>query len=375
MAVVASDCLVPRDDQEVLMKTRFCIYLFAVGVFSLSWIPLSHAQGPVGPPEPLNIEGGVIAAYESLRGIWYFNMFPAANDLFWKLAAVEVGLSFILWMNAQHHLDTLAQYLFKKIFFISFAYAFLLHADVWIPAIIDSFVAVGASASGIEKLSPDQVFEQGLGVATQMLWQLAGWGIFKNFLAFIVGVVSSFVVIAAFAWIAVEMAVTLVEAYVVMGAGIFLFAFAPFRGTSAITERFLASIIAIGIKLFALYLIVGVGVLLASRWASFITAGALLSFKVPIRIAVSALLFWLLATRIPAIAASMATGAVSLAATDVFAAAGSAIRLAATAAAAGPIATGTVSVARAASQAAGGGAIGALRGIRAGVGALSREAI
>jgi hypothetical protein len=96
---------------------------------------------------------------------------------------------------------------------------------------------------------------------------------------------------------------------------------------------------------------------------------------VPIRIAVSALLFWLLATRIPAIAASMAMGAVSLAAADVFAAAGSAMRLVATAAAAGPIAAGTVSVARAASQAAGGGAIGALRGIGAGVGALSREAI
>ena len=99
-----------------------------------------------------------------------------------------------------------------------------------------------------------------------------------------------------------------------------------------------------------------------------------LDLNVPLTIAFSALLFFLLSSRIPSLAASLALGTVGLSLHDVLGATGSAIRVAATVAAAGPVAAGTVGVARA-SQAAGGGAIGALKGMSASVGALSREAL
>jgi hypothetical protein len=82
-----------------------------------------------------------------------------------------------------------------------------------------------------------------------------------------------------------------------------------------------------------------------------------------------------LSSRIPSLAASLALGTVGLTLHDVLSASGSAIRVAATVAASGSVATGAVGVARAASQATGGGPIGALRGMGAGVRALSREAL
>ena len=69
---------------------------------SLAW-----AQ-TVGPPAPIEPNLDFYAQYDALRKLWFFAMFPAANDLFWTLATLEVVLSFILWMTAWFHVDTLA---------------------------------------------------------------------------------------------------------------------------------------------------------------------------------------------------------------------------------------------------------------------------
>src|SRR5262245_57141765 len=165
-------------------------------------------------------------------------------------------------MGAQHHFDTLAQHLFRKIFFIGAAYAFLLNADTWLPTIVNSFIAVGKEVSGV-KLSPSFVFSQGLGLAVQMLEALGVRAFITNTIGAIVTVFSALLVVLSYGLIAIELAVTLVESYVVMEAGIFLLAFVPFRGTAAISERYLSFVIAIGIKLFMISIIVGAGTLLA----------------------------------------------------------------------------------------------------------------
>src|SRR2546422_10489047 len=117
---------------------RRLVFWFACGVFLLA-TTTAWAQGFVGPPAPLDPSLGFIDTYRQLRGIWFFDLFPAAQDLFWTLATLELVLSCILWMAAWFHIDTLAQHLFKKILFISVGYAILLHADTWIPDIIASF--------------------------------------------------------------------------------------------------------------------------------------------------------------------------------------------------------------------------------------------
>jgi type IV secretion system protein TrbL len=222
-------------------------------------------------------------------------------------------------------------------------------------------------------LSPGSIFAQGLKLAVHLLFTMSGLGILKNIVGAVVGIVAALAIAVAFTLIAIEMAITLVESYVVTGAGIFLLGFAAFRGTSGISERYLGYTVAVGIRLFVIHLLVGAGIQLAQGWGAYINDTTVFDMATPLSIAGSALLFALLTWRIPKLVAGLAAGVTSLGMQDVFGAAGGAVRLAAMAVPAGQIAAGTMTIAQAASRASGGGARGAIAGVRAAGGALSRE--
>jgi len=357
------------------MKRQPIIFSLFVGAGIIGAAVLVHAQaGPVGPPAPIEPGLGFTEMYKQLRAIWLFALFPSVQAFFFKLATLEIALSAILWMAAQQALDTLAAHFFKKILWIGFSYALLLHADEWIPAIIDSFKAAGEQASGLTTLDPSTVFLQGLGLAVQMLWAMGIVGVVKHPIGVVIGILAALGVIISFGFIAIEMAVTIVESYIVTGAGVLLLGFSVFRGTAAITERYLAYVVGVGLKFFMIYLIVGAGTVLAPAWGAFINAASMFEFTVPLTIAFSSLLYFLLATRIPALAASLATGTTSLGFADVVGTAIGAIRVAAIASAAGSVAAGTLAVGQAAARTAGGGWRGAVRGTWTAGSALSREA-
>ena len=340
---------------------------------SLAW-----AQ-TMGPPAPLEPNLDFYQQYDALRKLWFFAMFPAANDLFWTLATLEVVLSFILWMTAWFHVDTLAQVFFKKILFISVGYAFLLHADTWLPAMVNSFIVVGKQVSRVE-LTPNFIFWQGVTLAAALIQKMGFLSWFSNPVGTAIGIVAALLVIVAFAAIAIELAVTLVESYLVMGAGAFLLAFVPFRGTAAITERYLGAVIAVGIKLFVLNLIVGAGTQLAPAWGAYVNSVSQFSnIHLPVAIAFAAVTFFMLAWKIPALAGALAVGGVGLTLHDVVGAAGSALRIA-TVPPAASIATagmvrGAQGIAQAAAAAAGGGPRGAAIGAQMARQALTREAL
>ena len=357
--------------------TRPCrCFVLLITMCAIGFSTLAHAQ-PVGPPAPVNPGVGFTEQYKQLQEIWLFALLPHVQRFFFKLATLEVVLSAILWMAAQHVSDTLAANLFKKILWIAFGYTLLLHQGEWIPAIINSLKAAGMEASGLPSLDPGTVFLQGLGLATQMLWAMATPGALKHIIGMIIGILAAITVIIAFGFIAIEMAVTIVESYVVTGAGVVLLGFSAFRGTAAITERYLAYVIGVGLKFFVIYLIIGAGMSLAASWGAYVSTASMFEFTVPLTLAFGALLYFLLATRIPTLTASLATGTVGLGFGDVVATALGAIRGAAVTAGVavttGPIASGAIGVGQATARAAGGGVRGALLGMRATGGALSRE--
>ena len=114
------------------------------------------------------------------------------------------------------------------------------------------------------------------------------------------GIVAALLVIFAFGIIAIEMAITLIESYILTGAGVFMLGFAAFRGTASISERYLSFTIGVGLKLFVIYLLVGAGALLAPMWAELVTETTMLDYKVPFTIAFAALMYAAVAMRIPA---------------------------------------------------------------------------
>src|SRR5262245_29496046 len=86
---------------------------------------LVAAQGGTIPGE-LDPDAGIIEQFKQLKAIWFFQIFPAAEDLFWWLARVEFVLSFVLLLSAQVGMTSLTATLFKKALYIGFVYAMIL---------------------------------------------------------------------------------------------------------------------------------------------------------------------------------------------------------------------------------------------------------
>jgi type IV secretion system protein TrbL len=115
-------------------------------------------------------------------------------------------------------------------------------------------------------------------------------------------------VVLAFAIIAGQLLITLVESYIVIGAGVFMLGFTGSRWTLVFGEKYVGYAVSIGIKLFMLELIVGLGFDLGQQWGS-LFANGIAPPETYIEVVGAALVFGFLAWQIPSLAASLMNGA------------------------------------------------------------------
>jgi type IV secretion system protein TrbL len=263
----------------------------------------------------------VYQQFASLQATWYPVLFYYAQQLFLMLALIEFGLGAILWMTQGRDVDQIGGGLFRKIMWVGFMYAVLLYADTWIPAVLNSFAQAGSDASGVPTLNPGQVVQQGLWLAAKMLWEMAPWGLLSHPVSLIVGLVSALGVVLSFFLIALQLMMTLIESYIVMGASVLLLGFAAFRGTATISERYLSYVVAVGIKLFVIYLIIGAGATLAPLWGALIYAESMQTFQVPLAVLCAAMAYGVVAWHVPSVAASAISGTVGFGAGEIIASA------------------------------------------------------
>src|SRR5207247_499954 len=205
--------------------------------------------------------------------------------------------------------------LLRQVVAIGFFYALLLNGGTWIPTVIQGFSQAGATAAGITNLSPTGVFDQGLALANKILNATADLGLLDGFFASLVAGISALIVVIAFAIIAAQLLVVLVESFIVIGAGILFLGFAGSRWTKFFTERYLSYLASVGVKLFVLYLIMGVGMGIAARWMPILERGGF--SPIPFFYVMGgSLVFVFLTWHIPSVAGSMMAGAVSLSLAD-----------------------------------------------------------
>src|SRR5256712_2029149 len=205
--------------------------------------------------------------------------------------------------------------LLRQVVAIGFFYALLVNAGTWIPAVTQSFSQAGATAAGIPNLSPSGVFDQGLALANRILNSTADRGLLDKFFASLVASVTALVVVIAFAIIAALLLVALVESFIVIGAGVLFLGFAGSQWTRFFTERYLSYVASVGVRLFVLYLIMGVGMGIAARWMPVLERGGV-SPRPLFLVMGGGVVFVFLAWHIPSVAGSLTAGAVSLSLAD-----------------------------------------------------------
>jgi len=218
----------------------------------------------------------LVSQVQGTSGGWMSTALGYATNLFFGLAAIEFAWSAIQLTLKKSELSEIMVGTLFKVMSLSFFAMVLIKAPEWIPAIVNSFKAAGAGVGGSPVLSPSAVFDQGLQVAASLMQfsndaapstgsmiintlTNSGQGLGKFMLsAIIVGVASVFIILG-YGLIAVQLLITLVESYLIIGGGALMLGFSGSRWTHNLSEKYFGYAISIGVKLFTTYLIIGFG--------------------------------------------------------------------------------------------------------------------
>ena len=242
------------------MRATLFLLLFGIA-------PLANAAGMMDT---------LVSQVQGASGGWMSSALGYAKTLFFGLAAIEFAWSAIQLTLKKSELSEIMVGTLFKVMSLSFFAMVLIKAPEWIPAIINSFKAAGAGVGGTSVLSPSAVFDQGLQVAASLMQfsndaapstggmiintlTNSGQGLGKFMLSSIIVGVASVFIILGYGLIAVQLLITLVESYLIIGGGALMLGFSGSRWTHNLSEKYFGYAISIGVKLFTIYLIIGFG--------------------------------------------------------------------------------------------------------------------
>ena len=246
----------------------------------------------------INAMGG---AYATASANWLSNLLPIAQTLFVSLAAIELCWSGIGWVLADRAGEAVLGRILKRVMTLLFFYAVILLAPTWMPVIIDSFAHAGLVASGQTSLDPGVILSLGITLAVEIFDDAAG--LFTLLTMPIWVALAGLVVAVAFAVIGGTLLHTLIESYVVLGAGVLLLGFGGSRWTVSFAEGYLLHAVRVGVRLFVLFLLIGVGMTFPETWLRMLDDE--FSARVALEIMSGSLVFALTVWKVPQVADQM----------------------------------------------------------------------
>ena len=299
-------------------------------LFTLLLLAPAAAHAQIAPPAISASGAGFLTnlqnEFQGATTGWMTQALTLAKGLFVGLAGLDIAWTGINWLLKKNDLSDFIAAFVLKMLSLAFFYMLLAEAPTWIPMIINSFKSAGSSvgaaspASASPALDPSTVFGQGFGISNAM-WTVEGKvsSVMHpiDSLGFFLGtVLASIMVMAAYALLAVQILIANIESYLIIGGGALLLGFNGSKWTQPFAEKYFGYAFSIGIKLFVLYLITGLGESLADGWITtlhgFATNPNTFSPQAPIAIGVSSLVYGAMGVTVPGIASSMLNGSPSM---------------------------------------------------------------
>lgn len=244
--------------------------------------------------------------YRNAARGWLPRLVPIAQRLFVVLAGIEFAVSGAVWMLRRESLDDLAAKFLLKFTLIAFLLALITSFQYWIPPLVNGFAAAGERAIGRSStVSPSDVIDIGRENSMLIMRSLRVSVVLQDPAMAIYGALSAFVLALAFMAVAAQLTLVMIESYIVLGAGVLFLGFSAFRGTASFAENLIAYALHVGVKIFFLYLIVGIGTQLAQSWPPLIQSSDFFGPASPLlQVVGGALIFAILAIVVPNTVAS-----------------------------------------------------------------------
>lgn len=285
--------------------------------FFIALIALTIA---VAMPEAIAAEGimdTIVHSAESGASGWMDKALGYARNLFFGLAAIEFAWSAAQLVLQKSELSEIAVGVLMKVITISFFGMLLTFAPEWIKVIQESFKQAAGGMSGaadLASLTPSSLFDKGLDVSTRMLDAIPNsFNPATAFLYAVISGISAIIIILGYLIVAVQLAVTLIEMYIVLSAGALMLGFLGSRWTMNFGERYFGYAIATGAKLLTIYLVAAFGDTVTNAViANIAAAGKDLAPADILGLAGSSLMFGAAGFMVPGMAGSMLNGSPSL---------------------------------------------------------------
>jgi type IV secretion system protein TrbL len=257
----------------------------------------------------------LIKQFLGAAAAWYQSLLPVAKSLFLMLASIELTWTAAWSALERDDLNPVFIELIRRLLRLGFFWTVLLRANLWVPAVIEGFVAAGkraaaAAGANLQELNPSTVIDQGVMVSSSVWNGVNSSGWLSALAGALLAALVSLLIFLAFVMVAANLVIALVEMCVVIGGGVLLLGFAGSSWTLPFAERYLSLAVSTGVKLFLLYLIIGLGTALAASWQPEI-ASAGQSASDFFQVLAGALVYAFVAWNVPAYASALLGGSVA----------------------------------------------------------------
>src|SRR5229473_293033 len=297
----------------------------------------------------MNNFNDIVAQFYTAAAKYSASIQPYAIKLFLALLLIDILVTWIQFtaegqLDASHFLGRLIKHILSG----GFVYLMIVNAFSWMNAVVKSFSTIGAAVTGLPALSPQTVLQLGANMAGTIFDAPANASMMTNIELAIVQSVAAFFVLFSFVITAAMLILTLIEAYLVVGGGVILLGLGANRFTAPAAEGYFGYVIRVGVRLLFFYLVLGVGVQMATQWSAALLAACKpvpatlpwwttygvppssiittvcsgsLSVSTMLTYAALAIIFMIVTIAVPHMAASIAGGTVGLALSYAFEAA------------------------------------------------------
>jgi P-type conjugative transfer protein TrbL len=198
----------------------------------------------------------IVQSFQGATQGWQAGLLRIATDLFWLLAGIDLIASLIALVMGAGRPDwfdvvsTILHWLFPVGLFLWL----MNNATTFMGDIVKSFQEAGTAIGGTP-ITPSAIFWAGINIVSTIWNNMHG---FLDAIAEIPVMIAAIPIIIAFSLAAVWMLMVLIEAYFRIGLAALFLAFGGMRWTRNIATSLVMSCVAVGFKLLAMELIVGI---------------------------------------------------------------------------------------------------------------------
>jgi type IV secretion system protein VirB6/type IV secretion system protein TrbL len=296
-----------------------------------------------------NILDNAALKYQAATSLWGSVITNAATRLFWTLTTISLVWTGGMMILRKADIGEFFAEFFRFIMFTGFYWWLLLNGPAMANSIYAGLRQLATDATSLSgsvgTVSPSSIVDIGFEIFNKVVDKASMWSPVNSAVAIIIAAV----VLVVLALVGINMLLLLISGWILAYAGVFYLGFGGSRWTSDMAIGYFKTVLNVGMQLFSMVLIVGIGKTFLDDYCNHMSADIPLSELGVVLVAAVVLLY--LIDKIPQMVGGMASGA-GIGGVGQFGA-GAALSAAGMAAAAA--ATGGAMLGAAAANAAGGG--------------------